>query len=185
MNFVVTPISMILFTGGLVCLGLAVVILHRRTAPGALPLMLVLISAAFYTIPSAFDAAVTELTTRILCIKISYIGTVTTGVLWLIFTLDYTGSNWWKRPRNLILISILPVITLLIAWTNELHHLLWANVYLVNGPLGLTSLGSWAVVYSKSIYQYSLMACGIVILCRFGFRKPRSNLNKSCLSWRT
>jgi PAS domain S-box-containing protein len=174
MTFDFPLFSFIFLLGGLVCLFLAAAVWARRPAPGIVPLTMLLLAAAVWTIPCAFEAGATQLSTRIICSQIAYIGVVSTGVFWLAFVLDYSGANWWKQPRNFILLSIIPVITLAIAWTNGLHGWLWSSVYLTEGPLGITSIwehGPWFLV--NPVYQYGLYLCGMVILLRFGVQRPR------------
>ena len=135
---------------------------------------MLLLAAAVWNILAFFEAGAVELSTRIICSKIIYLGAVSTGVFWLAFTLDYSGSAWWKRPGNIILLSIIPLVTLAIAWTNELHGWLWSRIYITNGPLGITSVwehGPWFMV--NPVYQYLLYILGMVILFRYGFRQPR------------
>jgi PAS domain S-box-containing protein len=172
MDFEFPVFSLIYFTGGAICLAMAAVVWSRRPAPGVAPLVLFLFSAAIWTVMGAFEAGAIELTAKIIFTRILYIGVVSTGIFWLAFTLDYSGLTWWKRPRNLILLSIIPLITLLIAWTNEYHGWQWSRIYLVYSPLGINSVwehGPWYLV--NPIYQYLLYAWGIFILCRFGLRR--------------
>ncbi len=167
-------ISLIYLAGGAICLAMAAVVWSRRPAPGVVPLVLFLLSGAFWTMLGALEAGAVALTDKILWTKIMYISVVSTGVFWLAFTLDYTGSTWWKRPRSLVLLGIIPVATLLIAWTNEYHGWLWSRIYLTGSVLGTNSVwepGPWYLV--NPIFQYLLYAWGIFNLCRFGFGRYR------------
>ncbi len=177
MAFSFTTLSIIFFFGGIASLLIGAVLWNRRPAPGVIPLFCMMIASAILIMSSAFEAGAAELSVRIICIKISYLGIVSLGVFWLAFAQDYSGSKWWKRPRNLALICILPVITILLAWTNELHHWQWSNIYLIEGPLGLTSVwehGPWYMV--NPFYQYFLNLIGIIILLRYGLGRNRANL---------
>lgn len=166
--------SLIFLAGGLTCLVLAVVVWNRRPAPGIVPLTFLLISGAVWTILGAFEAAAVELSAKIVCTCIMYLGVVSTGVFWLAFALDYSGSTWWKRPRNMCLMSIIPLATLLLAWTNGFHGLLWSEIYLTRTTLGVNSYwGHGPLYYLNPVYQYLLYACGIFILSRFGLRRHR------------
>jgi hypothetical protein len=166
--------SLIFFAGGVITLALAVVIWKRRPAPGTVPLSILLLSAAIWCLSSAFEVGSTELTSRLIFGKISYLGVVSNGVFWLIFTLDYSGSKVWRRPRNLIWLCAIPVITLVLAWTNELHGWVWSDVYPTLGPLGVTWVwehGPWFLV--NPLYQYLLYFSGIFVLIRFGLQRRK------------
>lgn len=166
--------SLVFLLCGMVMLGLAVVIWSRRPAPGVVPLTIFLTAGAIIPITAAFEPAFADLSNKILWLKISGLGIESAGVAWLAFSLDYTGSSWWKRPRNLILISLEPVITLILGWTNEFHGWMWSDLYLTNGATRATLIceyGPWFFI--DAIYQYSLFLAGIVILARFGIQKSR------------
>jgi PAS domain S-box-containing protein len=172
MGFTFTIYALALFAGFVVTLVMAAVVWTRHPAPGIIPLALLMIAVAIWILASAFEVSADEIPMRIICNQISYLGVTTAGVFWLIFTLDYFGSKWWRRPLNLILISVLPLITLIIVWTNGFHHLEWANVYLIDGPLGMTSVWEKGPLYwLNPITQYLLYLSGIVILFLFGTKR--------------
>ncbi len=47
----------------------------------------------------------------------------------LIFVLEYTGRSSWLRPRLLLLLFALPVISLLLNWSNPWHALVWQDAH--------------------------------------------------------
>jgi signal transduction histidine kinase len=174
MNFNFPAFTLVFFAGGIICLVTASVLWNRRPAPGIVPLFLLSIAGAVWTLGGALEAGAVELSNKILFSKIAYWGVVSTGVFWLVFTLDYSGSTWWKRPRNFVLLSIIPLVTLVLAWTNDYHGWLWSRIYLSAAPLGPATIwehGPWYLV--NPLYQYCLCAWGIFILCRFALRRPR------------
>ncbi len=172
MDFTFTGFSLLLFIGLTAALVLTAVIWNRRSSPGMVPLTILMISAALWMTAGAFEIAAADVPAKILFSQISYIGVNGCGVSWLIFVLDYTGSKWWKRPRNLFLIGIIPFLTLILVWTNGLHHLVWANVYLIDGPTGVVSIWEKGSLYMVNfITQYLFYFSGIVLLLRFILRR--------------
>jgi hypothetical protein len=64
-----------------------------------------------------------------------YIGIATLPVAWLAFALQYTGREAHMTVRSATLLSALPLVTLLLAWTNEAHGLIWSSTGLdEDGP---------------------------------------------------
>jgi PAS domain S-box-containing protein len=166
--------TLIFFAGGAICLLLAAALWPRRPAQGVAPLIYLLIAGAVWTLMGMAEAGAIDLPAKILCTRLMYFGVVSTGVFWLSFALDYSGSTWWKRPRNFLLLSIIPLVTLVLAWTNDYHGLLWSEIYLTSGPLGPTSVWKHGALYMLNpIYQYFLYAWGIFIICRYGLRRQR------------
>lgn len=72
--------------------------------------------------------------------------------LWLVFTLRYTGRERWASPRNLALVSVVPLITLALIWTSGWHGLMWAAD--TNGP--------W--FWMDLVYRSLLVFLGVALL---------------------
>jgi PAS domain-containing protein len=53
---------------------------------------------------------------------VEYLGIAIVPTAWLALALQYTGREKWLTRRNLALLAIEPFVTLLLAWTNELHQ---------------------------------------------------------------
>jgi len=114
--------------GGLLCLALGGAALHRRQSPGAIPFALFTFTVAVWLFGRVLEAGAVEFSAKVLWGRIEWFGIPFTGVLWLIFALEYAGYHWWKRPRNLILLWVLPVVSIAMVWTNDWHRLLWPNI---------------------------------------------------------
>jgi signal transduction histidine kinase len=168
MNFNVTALSFCGMVGCLIILVLMVIVWMRRPAPGIFPMVLLMLSTAVWVAGNVFEGSSTSVASTIWFNKVSYLGISSTGVFWLIFTLDYTGSDWWRKTWRLVLISLIPVVGLLIAWTNELHGWQWTDVYMTQGSAGTVFVWDrgWAA-WLNIAYQYVLSFTGIVILLRF------------------
>jgi PAS domain S-box-containing protein len=123
-----------------------------------------------------------DIPTAIFWAKLEYIGIVPSGAAWLVFTLDYNKIKWWRRPRNLILFSILPLATLCVAFTNELHGWLWSNIYYgieTIGKIIIWEHGFW--FYITAFYQYALITAGIFVLWYFRRRRSREYLSQTLM----
>jgi len=101
----------------------------------------------------------------------SYIFITITPVAWLAFALQYTGRSRWLSLTRLSLMSIIPVITMLLAVTNDYHHLLWANYSFVpvNQMLAMHVVhGPWFWVYV--VYGYAMVFIGAAIISQQYFK---------------
>jgi len=66
---------------------------------------------------------------------VQYLGITSLPLSWFLFSMDVAGHEKWIRNRgNLFLASIVPIITLVLVWTNDFHHLHYKSTYLVPGP---------------------------------------------------
>ena len=139
---------------------------NRRTpgAPAFAALMLILFQWGTSYI---LQLAATDLGTKILWSNITFVGVVATPIAWLIFALEYTGRKMWITSRRLVLLSIFPLITLLIIFTDELHGLFHASERLAaEGGFVLlqTENGPW--FWAHAAYSYILIMIGLVLIIR-------------------
>ncbi|HNV48937.1 MAG TPA: histidine kinase N-terminal 7TM domain-containing protein, partial [Spirochaetota bacterium] len=90
-------------------------------------------------------------------------------VLWLVFVLYFVGKSEWISKVRIAVLFIIPVVTQVMLWTNDMHGL-WVihNVsFRSAGPFFIPVLesrvpGPWFVVHN--IYTYGMMMVGFVIL---------------------
>jgi PAS domain S-box-containing protein len=163
--------SIVFFLGGILALSFLAVYWRRHAAPGALPFSLFMLTCAVWVIASGLELGAVTLTDKVFWTRCEYLGTVSAGVLWLSFAADYSGARWWKRFPYIVLLWIIPLITLVLAWTSDAHNLLWTRIYpATNDPHSLLVYehGPWYFLFLA--YQYLTYIVGIVILLRFMLR---------------
>ena len=56
--------------------------------------------------------------------RVQYPGIVAVPLMWLGLVIQYMGQEKWLTRRNLTLLAIIPLVTLLLAWTNDAHGLI-------------------------------------------------------------
>ncbi len=145
----------------------------RRIAKGALPLAFLFISISIWSISYAFELAVPSYTASVFWLKNEYFGIVSVPVFWLLFCLRYTNL---KKPtdRNfLIIFSIIPLITLGLAFTNDYHQLIWSK-HTLTSMYGIELLkldyGRWFWIHI--IYSYLLYLAGLYFLIQTYLKTP-------------
>jgi PAS domain S-box-containing protein len=164
---------LLLIIAAAVSVALVFYVWRRRPAPGATPLALLMLAVAIWSLGYALEVGSTNLSAGIFWAKVEYFGIVPLSVTWLAFALQYTKREKWLTRRNVILLAIVPVITLLLAWTNEFHGLIWSEVGLdVSDRLpGLDlTYGRWFWVNAGYIYLSLLF--GSFLLLQTILRSP-------------
>lgn len=104
---------------------------------------------------------------------LSYVGVVAIPVLFLFTVLQYTSFKLAAMNKHLGWLLVIPSMTVIIAMTNPMHHLLWSDVYLGEGRLAGAAVykrGPWFWVNWG--YSYGLIAAGVVVLLRALFVMP-------------
>ncbi len=153
----------------LVTIGLALVVAmvawRRRETPGAAPLALIMLAVAVWAGLNLLEQAVVGFQSKLFFGKADYLGIASVPPLWLIFALSYCGLNRFLTRRNLILLWIIPVITIGMALTNDLHSWMWhvtENAQNPGGTLDYSQRGWWW--YVAFVYNYALIIVGTLTL---------------------
>lgn len=116
----------------------------------------------------------TDLPTKLFWANVQYIFYNVIPVTWLVLALQYTGKDRWLTRRRLFWLLIIPVLTIIVAWTNQYHGLLRRDVFLdLNGPFPVVgkTYGPWFWVFA--VYSYPLMIVSCVIHLRAMWRMQR------------
>ena len=140
---------------------------RRATANGAIPLVLLALACGEWSLGYALEIAGADLPTKIFWGKSQYIGIVTVPLLWVIFASAHSTPGIRITRRNVILLSILPFITLLLAFTTELHGLIWSSIRIhTAGTFSALEVthGFWFWVYW--VYSYILLVVGTIFILR-------------------
>jgi len=98
-----------------------------------------------------------------------YLGVGCAPTFWIIFVINFTGHEQWLTPRIRLLVVIEPVVTLLMVWTNNWHHLHYAKAGVNHsGPFPLLAFtpGIWYKIHTS--YFYGMLGWGMyLIIARF------------------
>lgn len=142
----------------------------RKQVKGAIELCRLMFSAGFYAFFIAFEASSTSMEEKVMWSKIGYYGAASVPVFYFIFIKRYTGSANVTSQKNMLLLFTLPVITLILAITNEKHHLLWSSYSPINPETNLAVYhhGIWFWI-GYMAYDYILLFFATISLFRFIF----------------
>lgn len=116
-------------------------------------------SALEYTLPTI------ALRTSIACFQ--YFGSAYVPVLYLFFALEFTNYSGWLTRQRRILLLVVPTLTVLLVFTNNLHHLNWTKF--TANPIG----DSFLVIYQYGIgfwvfisYIYACLMAALILILR-------------------
>lgn len=159
------PYAMLSIISAITAFAVAVLAWKRRAVPGAISLALMLIAAGGWALAYAIELTVTSLQAQIFWSKVEYLGIVNIPVLYLVFSLEYATQDRYLTKRSTLLLWIIPAITLLLTWTNELHLLIWSGLRQVTFNSHLVFAvdhGTFFWIYA--VYSYLLLIIGTIIL---------------------
>ena len=146
---------------------LAIFIARRRRGPGSQALSVLILGASLWSLGYAFETLSSSLAIKLFWEKFEFLGIVIIPLAWFTFVAQFLGYPKWmgRILKQKVLLGIIPVVTLVLVWTNELHNLVWTNVELETiGPLVTLDFvrGPWFWVLM--VFSYSLLLLGSVKL---------------------
>jgi diguanylate cyclase (GGDEF)-like protein/PAS domain S-box-containing protein len=100
---------------------------HRRETTGGRTLAYIMLAISIWALTAFIETISPGVSQKVFWSKVSYIGAYSAPPLFLIFTLQYSQRERWVTRRNIILLLVIPIITMLLAATNEFHQLIWTD----------------------------------------------------------
>jgi len=151
--------------------GVAAFVWAFRDTPGAKPLATFLAGASLFALAQGMTLASPGLAGKLQWSSVAATVSVVLPAAWLVMVLAYTESERALERRRLALLAVEPAVFAALVWTNDAHHLVWADrwVQTAGGVAFLTEefgLGMWAHVG----YSLLLFAVGGLKLVRLNFR---------------
>src|SRR4051794_28260326 len=142
---------------------MAAFVWRRRTAPGGIALMCFLLCVAVWNAGYGLEIAADGVARKLFWAKAEYPGVYLLPVAFFAFSVEHSGRSWAQAGR-LAVLSIVPCAIILLAWTNERHHLIWTDIAAFQPAGKVLALGHGAVFYFGALYAYGLILAASVML---------------------
>lgn len=153
----ITYFTLILFAASLIVLLAAMFAWRRRHVPSGLALTLMLASIAVWCFFSAMETTSTTEYDRYLWSAMSYLGLCNVAPFLLVFAIQYSDTARPLSPWLLAASWSVPAATIVLAFTNGYHHLIWTGI--TPGPVA----GTNTVVYHHGIWYLIEMLWFLVL----------------------
>ncbi len=147
----------------LLCIVISAIIWKRRRLPVARTFYWVLLFVFIWSISRFIVMLFDDQETRVLVSKFQYIGMAFLPVAWLVFSLTATGNGHSLGRNRILLLSLLPMLTVLLAWTNEHHQLIWKSLMFSKGRV-IAENGLWFAVHIAWSYLLILGATALAAI---------------------
>jgi PAS domain S-box-containing protein len=157
----------LLITSAFLGIFLAIYTARYRHAPGSRALSASILGASAWSLGYAFEIMASTLAYKLFWERFEFLGIVTIPIAWFTFVAQYVNNTGWMKRilRYWIALGFIPFVTLILVWTNNLHHLMWTKVTLETvGPIEMLdfSRGPWFWVLIS--FSYLLLLIGSVKL---------------------
>lgn len=138
-------------------------ITRQRSAPGSIALSAMLFGMFIWGFSYALTWMLVPLVQKILWLKVMFLGVVMVPGLFLVFTLLITHRKHWLTFRNIILLSIEPVIMLMIVWFAPQFAFASIEPGIKNGYQIMQVVhGSWFRI--NTAYSYLVILISFILL---------------------
>lgn len=174
MEFRFTIYSGLFLATTIVSFFVAVLAWRRRNVKGAKDLVHLMTSAGYWTFWILLESMAVTKEMKVLFSQIAYVGAVFTPVLYFSFVLRYVGKEKYLAPKaNKIFLTIVPVITLILTFTNNYHHQLWSGYSAISPETNLMEYGH-GIAFWIGYMSYNYLLLAIVTLNLYDFILHRS-----------
>ncbi len=123
---------------------------QQSHVPGSRAFSLLMLAVGEWALGYAFELNTPGLAGKLFWTSFNFIGITTIPPTLITFILSYTGHARWLSRRNIFLLSMPALATLLLAWTNDFHRLIRTSETInENGPIVV-----FAPVYGIGFWLY-------------------------------
>ena len=174
-QFTIFYIIAFLSTG--VSLFLALTIIRFRHVPGVIAFFAMLLSISIWTFSVGMGMNATTIEVANFWIIIRMFGVILSPVTWIIFILDFTGQHEHFTLKNMLLLVLIPMLSVIMLLTNDNHHLFIKSIlYLKSPPFLIDEIWTLGPYYwIHFAYSYALILIGDFLMLREAFRRPNTN----------
>lgn len=155
-----------------------------RITPGSRPIVFLSASIVIWCVGYALEILMPTLGYKIFWARFQYFGISTVPVALAVFAAQLYGNLRTTRSRSLVLLLIIPAATLLLVWTNDLHHWIWSRIEIASaGALPVLVLHHGPAFWVINIYSHLLLSVSaIAVFVRFWRTSPIGRLQLAAFS---
>ncbi len=138
--------------------------LRQRRNPGAIWFSVACLSVFLWSSTCVGEVFAPNVAGKIFWSKVQYLGIVGFPVFSFFFVGFFT-QYLKKFHRFLPALFAVPLVSLLIVWTNESHHWFWTNVYIDTAKTILHPVYEYGWYFKvHTLYSYTLVAASLLLL---------------------
>ncbi|AJY74664.1 histidine kinase N-terminal 7TM domain-containing protein [Paenibacillus beijingensis] len=165
MNFRIYLFALLLLAG-YVMLYIGYLSWKKRAVPAAASCALMMLAASLYAFGYAFVIMSETFREAYFWLRVEYVGLTFGSTLWLIMVLHYTGRGAMLRRWVIAALLTVPLLTLVLHYTNDVHHLFYRSIELDadNGVASFVTVkGPWYFVHITFAYAEFLAGMGLFL----------------------
>ena len=145
----------------------AVLAWQRRKVPGATAMIALALATFIWTLGFFLESHSTTLEQQLFFNNIGYIGSMSVPVALFLFALHYTTDTNRITGWKVSLFCVIPLLTVVLVWTNNSHHLMWYGEHLAESGPFLVTIKTYGIFFWITlVYNYMLILGASIMLIR-------------------
>ena len=140
----------------------------RRDTPPAGALLGLNLCTLGWLVTNSIELIAVSPSTTLLWAKITYVFVGATTIGWIQFALQYTGRREWLQPSRFAPLAFVPLVTAVLALTNDCHNLIWREYEFLPASgflhMRVVEYGPWFWVQIAFSYAYVAMGAAIILV---------------------
>ena len=146
---------------------------RKRPAVAVTPFAWMMLGLSVWSFVYSLELFFPSLPVKLFMARIEYLGIVSIPVFLLFFSLEYTGNSHLLTLRTQLLIWAIPLLALILVWTNQSHHLMWdmEAISETNG-LKLLDVHYKLFFWVHAFYSYILVILASILLIMEMVQRP-------------
>jgi PAS domain-containing protein len=169
----------ILFLNAAIAAVIAYLLRDKRRAPGGKEMLAVFVGLGIWTFAYGMITLSPTMEGKIFWLRVENIGIAGVPLLWFLFAARHTRRDKWLKWPLITLLLVIPVVSLVLIFSDRWFHLFYASVAPVSGNSGPLKIERGFWYFFSLVQNYALIATGAVLLfwhfIQFG-RSYRSQL---------
>jgi len=157
-------------------------ILKNRRRNGGTAFIITLLFSSLWCLGTAMEISAAGLESKLFWSKVGFPAYTFGPLGWTVMVLQITDLRRWTSPKRILLLCIIPVISVILVWTNDFHGLIWQHISV--GKLNSLTVkhGLWFWVHAA--YSDGLNLFSVFLTIRFWRRNaPLYGKQFRCLAF--
>lgn len=169
--------SVLLIASFIILFSIAIYTLMHRKVPGAYPLFIQMVAAIIWTASSYFEIKSSGLDAKLLWRNFQQVGVFVIPITNVFFAVDY--SKRIKVKKNLWFLSAVPIISLMLIFTDRFHHLMRSEYKIISRGISGQSLVIQSTMLGQVLVLFNSLIPLAAVIILFEFRKQVTKHFKS------
>jgi PAS domain S-box-containing protein len=129
-----------------------------RTRPGAGSLIIAIIALMIWSMGYILEIVSPQLGAKIVWAKIEYLGFASLPLAIFTFAMIFSRRGEWLTRNRMMLLSVIPITTVVMALTNDWHQLIWTSIRMPeDSVIGFVVVDHSHWFYVHTAYSYTLV----------------------------